>query len=142
MVTAGPIAKFYAEGDRLYIQAQRIWLILIGYVIWRRDLSPQLPPLITYGQLAEKMGLDPRAGHTLGRQLGIVAEFCVRNGLPALNSIVVTRGTRQPGEGVIFSRENTLSDEQRAVAEYDWYIVRPPTTGTLRQVWEEISAAA
>ena len=142
MATSSPVAKFYQPGDRLYIQAQRIWLILIGYVIWRRDFTPQVPPLITYGTLAQKMGLDPRAGHTLGRQLGIVAEFCVHNGLPALNSIVVTRGTREPGDGVVYTPESTLSDEQRGVAEYDWYTVRPPTTGTLRQVWEEINSAA
>lgn len=139
MVT-GPVAKFYKSGDRLYIQAQRIWLILIGFVIWHRN--PDLPPLITYGQLAEKMGLDPRAGHTLGRQLGIVAEFCASNGLPSLNSIVVTRGTREPGDGVVYNREKTLSDDQRAVADFDWFQVRPPTTGTLRQVWDAISAAA
>jgi hypothetical protein len=142
MVTAGPVAKFYDPGDRLYMQAQRIWLILVGYVIWRREFTPELPPLITYGALAEQMGIDPRAGHTLGRQFGIVADFCVRNGLPALNAIVVTRGTREPGDGVVYTPENTLSEEQRAVADFDWFKVRPLTTGTLRQVWEDISAAA
>ncbi len=137
-----PTAKFYAPGDRLYVQAQRIWMILTGFMMQHADRASGMPPTISYGDLALKMGAaDPRAGHTLGRQLGIVGEFCLRNGLPALNAIVVNQQTRQPGAEVVLQAGNSVRAEQRAVAEYDWYTVRPPTTGTLRQIWEETSAS-
>lgn len=136
-----PDVKFYEPGDRLYVQAQRIWLILVGFVMQHAKTS--LPPTITYGDLAKLMGAaDGRAGHTLGRQLGIVGKFCLDNSLPALNAVVVNQQTRQPGAEVVLQPGNTVLDEQRAVAAYDWYSVRPPTTGTLRQVWEAMGEAS
>ena len=132
-----PDVKFYESGDRLYVQAQRIWLILVGFVMQHPQRASSAPPTISYGDLAKLMGAaDGRAGHTLGRQLGIVGEFCLANGLPALNAVVVNQQTRQPGAEVVLQPGNSVLDEQRAVAAYNWYTVRPPTTGTLRQVWE------
>ena len=137
-----PVAKFYDHGDRLYVQAQRIWMILTGFVMQHPQRSGSMPPVISYGDLAVTMGAaDGRAGHTLGRQLGIVGDFCLRNGLPALNAIVVNQQTRQPGAEVILQPGNDALAEQRAVAAYDWYAVRPPSTGTFRQIWEETAAS-
>lgn len=138
-----PAVKFFQPGDRLYIQAQRIWLILVAFVMEHADRGTPRPPTITYGELAVKMGAaDGRAGHTLGRQLGIVGAFCLDNNLPALNSVVINAQTQQPGAEVVLQPGNTPLDEQHAVASFDWYSVRVPTTGTFRQVWEESSAAA
>lgn len=125
----------YGAGDRVYVQAQRIWLILAGFVSGPTRKSND-PTTLTYGELAQAMGLSPQAGRTLGRQLGIVGHCCIENGLPALNAIVVNGATGAPGDWVVLSDGNTVAREQRAVFQQDWYEVGVPTTGMLRKVWE------
>jgi len=127
----------YGAGDRLHVQAQRIWLILASFVSGptrHHDDSRT----ITYGELALRMGYaDGRAGHTLARQLGIVGYCCLQNGLPALNSIVVNAVTGAPGHDVVLGNGRTVAQEQRAVFRQDWHAVGVPTTGMLRSVWED-----
>jgi hypothetical protein len=125
----------YAVGDRIYVQAQRIWLVLTGFVS-SPIRKPSDPETITYGELAVAMGMDPRAGVTLGRQLGIVGRFCLDNDLPALNAIVVNAETGFPGDYVVLSPGKTARKEQKAVLVQDWYEVGVPTTSQLRKVWE------
>jgi hypothetical protein len=129
-----PIRKF-ALGDRVYIRAQQVWLILVAHVMttngdWRRRV-------MTYGELAVKMGHDSRAGIGLGRELGIIGKYCIDNNLPGLNCLVVGQDTGTPGPGVLHSGENWIDDAQKAV-KLDWFRYRVPTTGTLRQVWESM----
>jgi hypothetical protein len=126
----------YGAGDRLNVQAQRIWLILTSFVSSPlRELDD--PKTMTYGELAIRMGYaDGRAGHTLGRQLGIVGYLCLENGLPALNSIVVNSVTGAPGHDVVLGDSRTVAQEQRAVFRQDWHEVGVPTTAMLRAVWE------
>lgn len=134
-----PEIKRYAPGDRLYVQAQRIWMILVAFIMspTRRENDAGT---ITYGEVAKLMGYaDGRAGHTLGRQLGIIARYCIINDLPALNSIVVNQMTGLPGPDVLLRDGYTLSDEQQAVMAEDWFALRIPTAGTLRKVWETMS---
>lgn len=126
-----PSAKKFKRGDRLYVQAQQIWLILVSKVMMQKSL-------ITYGELAEYMGYsDRRAGHTLCRQLGIIAKYCILNKLPTLNTIVVINYTDMPGELVIVRPNYTVKQEQSAVFKENWFNVRVPTTGTFRKVWEQ-----
>jgi hypothetical protein len=135
-----PAVRRYEVGDRLYVQAQRIWLILVAFAEspLRKTSDPKT---ITYGELAELMGYpDRRAGHMLGRQLGIVGYYCKINDLPALNSIVVNQTTGEPGDEVVLRRGRTVDDEQRAVMAQDWFAIRIPTTGTLRKVWEVLNS--
>jgi hypothetical protein len=127
--------RAYARGDRVYVQAQRIWLILSGFVSSPLRKAGDRET-ITYGELAERMGYVPRAGHTLGRQLGIVGKCCLENGLPALNSIVVTALEGAPGDEVVLKPGRKIKQEQRAVHQQDWYQVGVPSTGMLRRVWE------
>lgn len=134
-----PRAKLYQRGDRLYVQAQQIWLILSAFVQFAPPQSGQSlrRKTLTYGDLAREMGFeDGRAGHTLGRQLGIVGQYCIFNDLPPLNVIVVTAATGEPGDEVLLRKGRTVRDEQKAVMAQRWFDVRVPTTGTLRQVWE------
>lgn len=135
-----PTIKEFCTGDRLYVQAQQIWIILVSFVMSenREKDSRRTIRTITYGELAEKMGRKKGklAGHTLGRQLGIVGQLCVLNGLPALNVVVVNQETRLPGGGVILSNGKTVQEEQKAVMSKNWFELRVPTTGTFRQVWE------
>ena len=136
-----PKAKKFGIGDPRYVQAQRIWLILVTHVMaeyrWRgRSRRPRRPDdvLITYGELAERMGMDPKAGVTLGIPLGIVGEYCRMNGLPTLNSIVIRQDTGVPGDHVLTRNSKTYQEEQREVAQKDWFEYRVPTTGTFRKV--------
>jgi hypothetical protein len=125
----------YARGDRVYVTAQQVWLILTGFVMWAPQADRR--KFLTYGELALKAGYaDTRAGHMLGRQLGIVGNFCLQNGLPALNAIVVTQHSRKPGDEVVHAADRTVPQEQREVMNFDWYSVACPTTGMLRKAWE------
>lgn len=132
-----PAIRRYGPGDRLPVQAQRIWLILSGHVSGRDSPPPQNARTVTYGELALRMGYaDTRAGHMLSRQLGIVGHYCLMNDLPALNAIVVNATTKEPGGDVVLSPGRSFRDELRAVYRQDWYEVGVPSTGTLRKVWE------
>ena len=131
-----PPMKRFAPGDRIYVQAQQVWLILVA-VVMLSDRNARRPTTITYGELALKMGFkDKRAGHMLGRQLGIVGQYCKLNGLPTLNAIVVHESDGQPGKGVITRSGKQHPEEQSAVMKEDWFRIRVPTTGTLRSVWD------
>jgi hypothetical protein len=130
-----PIRKF-ALGDPVHVRAQQVWLILVAHVMstagqWRTRL-------LTYGDLAVRMGHDRRAGIGLGRELGIVGKYCIDNGLPGLNCIVIGQDTGTPGPGVLHSGKNWI-DDVRKVVKLDWFKYRVPTTGTLRQVRESMS---
>lgn len=131
-----PAIRRYGPGDRLPVQAQRIWMILCGFVSGR-PLGRGDDRTMTYGELAVRMGYpDTRAGHMLGRQLGIVGHYCLLNGLPALNALVVNATTKEPGGDVVLTPGNSFRDELRSIYRQDWFAVGPPTTGTLRKVWE------
>lgn len=130
-----PPAKWFRRGDRLHVQAQQIWLILTS-MIMASERDPSNPFLVTYGQLAKVMGYeDARAGHTLGRQLGIVGNYCKMNDLPPLNVVVINKQTGQPGAEVVLRRGESVASEQAAAMREDWFLIRVPTTGTFRQVW-------
>ena len=134
-----PNIKRYDLGDRLYVQAQRIWLILVSFVMSPTRKAND-PKTITYGEVAELMRYpDRRAGHMLSRQLGIIGQYCRLNDLPALNSIVVNQTTGVPGEDVLLRDNRTVKEEQRAVMAEDWFALRIPTTGTLRKVWDSMN---
>ncbi|MES2088970.1 MAG: hypothetical protein V4532_03150 [Pseudomonadota bacterium] len=132
-----PVIKRFGRGDRLYVQAQQIWLILVAFVESNKEKGPNCDKTMSYGELALKMGYeDRRAGHMLSRQLGIVGQLCVNDSLPALNVIVVNAETGVPGDEVVLSPGFSVKDEQRAVFKQNWFELRVPTTGTFRQVWE------
>jgi len=131
-----PRPKKFQRGDRLHVQAQQIWLVLVSKIM-NSSREPAAPFKITYGKLATALGYDdPRAGHTLGRQLGIVGDYCKMFGLPPLNVIVINQATGQPGAEVVLRDGKTVAEEQAAVMRKNWYEIRVPTTGTFRQVWD------
>jgi len=132
-----PGVKRFGAGDRLYVQAQQIWLILAAHIMHSRERRNRDGiATIYYGDVAEAMGRpDRRAGHTLGRQLGIIARYCVANDIAPLNAIVVTQGSGTPGVEVILREGRSLAREQRAVMHEDWFSIRVPTTGMFKRVW-------
>lgn len=118
----------YGKGDRLYVQAQQIWLILCAQAVFRKRW-------LTYGDLAELMGKDRKAGRTLARQLGIVGYYCLNCGLPPLNAIVVNQKEDKPGWGVVLTPGNSVEQDQDKVLKYAWLELRPPTIKALKDVY-------
>jgi hypothetical protein len=128
-----PKIKRHERGDRLAVQAQQVWVILSGYSVLKKKT-------IAYGDLALLMGFeDKRAGHMLGRQLGIVGHYCLMNELPPLNAIAVGANSKVPGSGVVKPKRWTNQEAIDAVLDEDWFAYRVPTTGTLRQVWDAMN---
>jgi hypothetical protein len=66
----------------------------------------------------------------------------LQNGLPALNCIVVSQQTGTPGHGVVVRKNKSWSDEARDSFNEDWFRYRVPSTGTLRQIWEQLDEDA
>lgn len=130
-----PSLKRFEPGNRVYVRAQQVWLVLVAHVMSGGETT-------TYGDLAEKMGIDRRAAIGLHRELAIVATFCIQNDLPAITCLVIGQDTRAPGPGVISRPGKTWQEDQRDALRTNWFEYRVPTTGTLRQVWEELQAAA
>lgn len=133
MRAKSPKAKRYGPGDRLPVQAQQMWLILVGFVGFKAERKTY-----TYGELAQQMGRSPQAGHMLGRQLGIIGHYCLENDLPPLNSIVVDKDSGKPGRSVLTTPGRTPAQDQAAVHKFDWFSVRVPSAGSLRLIWESM----
>jgi hypothetical protein len=130
-----PSLKKFGPGNRVYVRAQQVWMILVSHVMSDGQT-------LTYGDLAEKMDIDRRAAIGLHRELAIVATFCIQNDLPAISCLVIGQDTRAPGPGVISRSGKSWQEDQRDALRINWFEFRVPTTGTLRQVWEELQEAA
>ena len=128
----------FAAGDRVHVQAQQIWQLLVAILISRKFEGHQAQIKVTYGDLAKAMGKPSQAGRSLIKPLWIIGEFCKDVGIPTLNSIVVNKATGIPGEHVVLSDGRSVADEMRAVNAYDWAQISPPTRGTLLVVWNTI----
>ena len=128
--------KRFSKGDRVWVQAQHIWLILTAKIMMEKDDNDKKIVTITYGELAERMGYTKQAGRTLARALGIVGKYCEANDIPTINSIVVNQETGLPGDHVVTRKGYTYKQEQKACMKQDWFSLRVPTTGTFRTVWE------
>ena len=64
----------------------------------RNDVFPPRDEcVITYGELCERAGVLELTRY-VGRHLQEVAEWCVRNGYPPLNSLAVNQDSRMPGD--------------------------------------------
>ncbi len=123
---------FEQSGERQYARAQRIWQVLVGYVMFKQDLSGMGAGIITYGDLAEILGYDRRAAVTLGAPLGYIHRFCEQNDLPHLNAIVVREDTGIAGWDEMYPDRKRHLEEQKKVRKFDWFRVRVPQAGTLK----------
>ena len=120
-------------GARRYEQAHFIWISLAGWVQHKNGQT------ISYGELAELLGYDPKAGRTLAEALGTVSLYCLYNSLPPLSCIVVAKGSNSPGWEGMIPEDSTLIKEQNKVWEIKWHLYRTPTPGTFRRAREELS---
>ena len=128
--------KRYGKGDRIFVQAQQIWLILTSHSVFQPDTSEWGKGIITYSDLAELMGKSRQAARTLDRQLGTVGYYCLENGLPPLNAVVVNQETGMPGSYVVETKPGSWKRDQKKVLKQDWFSVRPPSIRALRLVYE------
>jgi hypothetical protein len=126
-----PAIRRFQSGDRTYVRAQRVWITLACHI-------ENGGGTLTYGDLAARMNMDRRAGIGLYRELGIVGTYCIQNDLPAIGCVVVAQETGVPGPGVISRPGRTWEDDQRDALRTRWFEYRVPTSGTFRQVWEEM----
>ena len=129
----------YGEGDRLYVQAQQIWQILTAHAAFRGKESLNGLPrgLLTYGDLAELMGRNRGFRRFLGRQLGIVGNYCLHCKLPPLNVIVVNEEEQEPGLKVVWTPGSSVKKDQIKVLQYGcrWFELRPPTIKDLKDIY-------
>lgn len=134
------LQKRLTRGARVWAQAEQMWTILSGFVMFSGATAGQ-PITITYGELAKLMGYDSAlAGHTLGRPLELIGRLCLRSGLPPLNVVVVSKETGFPGAEVLLRSGSNVAADQQAVAAVDWFSWRAPSANTFRTIWEERSA--
>lgn len=133
-----PAVRRYEKGDRVYVTAQRIWVILVA-LVGAKKLPNWKPgpgkgaPTITYGELVQLIDRSHLAGRTIRNELGIIGHFCRLNGLPCLNTLVVNQ-FGECGEAVVVSEGSDPRSDRREIMKIDWFSYGVPTTGTLRKV--------
>lgn len=125
------------SGARRPEQAHAVWNVLSGFVLFEKNKT------ITYGELAQLLGYEARAGRTLTEALGIVSFYCLHNGLPPLSCIVVSKMTGRPGWEGMIPQDSTLEFEQERVWNTEWHLYRTPSVNTFRKArenfdWEEV----
>lgn len=129
--------KKFDRGQTIHDRAAHIWQILVPWVTWQ--MTDQMKPgLITYGRLAEELGYSRQAGRTLANPLGSLANFCERNGIPALNAVVVRRDTNAAGVGLWTAIYERPEDEVEAVLSHVWRSYKTPTPRQFRTAWEKM----
>jgi putative restriction endonuclease len=100
-----------------YERAKRAWAILVECAKNRK--------IITYGELAAKMGLHPRVCRFF---LGPIQDHCLEHNLPLLQVLGVHTKTRLPGvgfRGALLDRDH-IAAAQEKVFEADWERIRNP----------------
>ncbi|WP_432769252.1 MAG: hypothetical protein HEQ22_00495 [Sphingopyxis sp.] len=133
-----PAIRHYGRGDRVYVTAQRIWVILVALVEAKRlpNWKPRPgkgAPTITYGELVQLINRSHLAGRTIRNELGIIGHYCRMNSLPCLNTLVVNQ-FGECGESVVVSEGRDPAGDRREIMKIDWFAYGVPTTGTLRKV--------
>ena len=127
--------KTFGKGQTIHDRAAHIWQVLVPWVTWKME-DKMKPGLITYGRLAKELGYAAQAGRTLAKPLGCLANLCEREGIPALNAIVVRRDTECAGDGVWTAIYMHSEDEVEAVLQHVWRSYKAPTPRQFRAAWE------
>jgi hypothetical protein len=116
-------------------QALAIWPVLTQRTI---TAASQANAKITYGNLVVAIGYPNKsAARSIRRALGLIGWYCLKHGLPTLNSIVVNQGTTEAGESVVLHNGLTPERERANVVRFDWTDVQSPTAAALRIVADE-----
>ena len=119
--------KPYARPARRHEQAHQIYMIIASFVAHDCKGFMNKKGLITYGELAIKMGYSSQTGVTLNTALGMVAKYCEKNDLPYLNAMVVNAETGEPGGEVVWDENLSVKKERKKIREFDWFALQPPS---------------
>jgi hypothetical protein len=107
----------FQDNSSIATRANQAYLVLIG-----RAANQQT---IQYRQLCEIMNYG--VGPILAKPLGRIMDWCDREELPALTSIVVEKETGIPSTGLSTVPNNAFPAEQQRVFSFNWYSIFPPT---------------
>ena len=137
------------KSTQKFVRSAQVWIIVSSFVTLSRSSHFKVKAketehkkgLITYGQLNALMERDPFPWNIrVGAELGMISDFCRRAGLPLLNTVVVAKDKNKPGvehDTYLFSEpRKSLKEEQKAVLNFDWFSVRPPTPRQFRKAYE------
>jgi len=98
-----------------YERAKRAWDILVEYA--------GNGQYTTYGELGERMGVHCR---TCRYFLGKIQQYCKNNNLPPLQSLVINKSTRKPGEGYVATATDNMQSIHQRVFGFDWDSISNP----------------
>ena len=137
MNTTVPPPRFYKPNDRVHVQAEQLWPILVAVA----ESQAQSLANITYQHLAMRMGLKTdHAAHRLYKALSIVNRYCLFNNEPPLNVVVVNPLTGLPGADFVLPLRKTTEMVRAEVLEQRWFKMRAPSSGTFRKVWDAMGS--
>lgn len=146
-----------AASTQKFARAVQAWVIVTGFVtlsqssrlkvrIRKSEIPPNLTNkfksgIINYGMVNDLMKREPFPWNIrLGDELGMIGDYCLQNDLPLLNTVVVSKETGEPStenEKLLFSGgRSSVSEEQQAVLNYDWFAIRIPTIRQIRLAYE------
>lgn len=100
-------------------RAAQIWPIL--------SFAAKNRQLLTYGIVGKLIGV-PRQG--IGKLLGPTQSYCLKNHLPALTNLVVSKDTGIPSEG--FIENDSHPKMQQKVFNHDWLTEKTPSPEELK----------
>ena len=116
-------------------QALAIWPILIKRAA---SSASAADAKITYGDLVVAIGYaNKTAARSIRNALDLIGRYCLKHGMPTLNSIVVNRSTGEAGESVVLHNGLTPEEERINAVKVDWHSVPAPTAAALRVVADE-----
>lgn len=107
-------------------RALQAWQILISTAMNRQIHSYKSLSELMYGKSAQGV-IAPILGH--------IADFCNKEGLPPLTTLVVNESTGLPGDGIPV--DGDLVAKREKVYAYDWYNIYPPTEEKLKEIYKE-----
>jgi hypothetical protein len=107
----------FGESSSYETRAYQVYLILIGLAANNQIIDCRL--------LRERMRIG--IGPTLSNVLGRVVNWCIREGLPALTSLVVEKESGKPLTGLATVENDGFAAEQQRVFAFDWFSIMPPT---------------
>jgi len=112
----------FAQFSSASARALQVYLVLIGCAANQQ--------VLTYARLAELVGLHTPAW--LFASLERLADWCQKEGLPPLTSLVVAEDTGVPGNNYRLPLHELAAQQNRA-RKFNWYAIVPPTMAELEQ---------
>ena len=115
----GATIKYFGDDPSGSARTLKAYLVLVGHAVRRET--------ITYGALRRKIDETPP---NVSNHLRLILDYCEKNHLPRLVTLVVSGTSGEPGEDYPGPTESIYVDRE-AVYAYDWLELVPPTTTEL-----------